>query len=320
MNSTERRAPFEAAALRIPPGAPGPAPDQLAAYLAHYGLPPADAQGYMFQRLPTPVGAVAVQRYVPDGACGTVIALHGLFDHGGLWRHYVHWALARRCAVVLVDLPGHGLSDGPRARVEDFAEYRAALLAVLEAVGPELPGPWFGLGHSTGAAVLMDVVHGAGVDLDDLWLLAPLVRAAAHRAGGWLLPLVGLVRRELPRGDYGNTLDPDFNAFRNADPLQPPVLPLAWLRAARAWSDDFLDRGRSPASPLVVQGEGDRTVAWRENVEHLAALFTEPRIELLPGVGHNLMNERSDHRAAVLGLLAERLAQASSGAGRARWL
>ncbi len=304
------RATFDPAALQAALGAFGPAPAAAADYVAFYALPGADRAEHFMGLLAAPSGAVAAQLFAPSAPRGTLVAIHGLFDHAGLWRHYVHWALGRGLAVLLIDLPGHGLSEGARAHVEDFATYRAASCAVMDALGLELPRPWIGLGHSTGAAVLMDALHRAELDLDDLWLLAPLVRAAAHRAGRWLLPLVGLLRSELPRGDYGNTLDAEFNAFRNADPLQPPALPLEWVHAARAWSDEFVARPRSTRSPLVVQGERDRTVAWRENLEHLRALFTEPEIALLPGAGHNLMNERADHRAEVLARLDARLGAA----------
>ena len=251
-------------------------------------------------------GAVAFHVYRPTAPSGTVFVVHGLFDHAGLWGHYLRWGLARNLAMVLVDLPGHGLSDGPRVHVDDFADYVSSLRAVADTLD-DLPRPRVGLGHSTGCAALMEAVHGDALLLDDLWLLAPLIRAGAHRAGRWLLPALSLVRRHLPRGDYGNTLDPAFNAFRNADPLQPPTLPLSWLRAMRRWSDAFVDRPRHALSPLMVQGDRDRTVAWRENRVHLARVFTEPDIRLVEGAGHNLMNERADLRAQVEGLFDARL-------------
>ena len=51
-----------------------------------------------------------VQLWAPAEPQGTLLLLHGYYDHMGLYRHVVDWALSMNFAVLACDLPGHGLS------------------------------------------------------------------------------------------------------------------------------------------------------------------------------------------------------------------
>lgn len=122
----------------------------------------------------------------PEKVKGTLFLLHGFYDHTGLYRHVIEWALDQDFAVIACDLPGHGLSSGPRASIRDFSEYQDALQALFaEANSIALPQPWHLCGQSTGGAIVVDHVlnHGEHSPAQgQLILLAPLVRP---RAWGW---------------------------------------------------------------------------------------------------------------------------------------
>lgn len=288
----------------------GEPPPGLAGYRAHYALElPPDVQ-HEIGHVPVRGEDVVVQRFVPAGARGSLVCVHGLFDHAALWRHQVHWGLARGLCVVLLDLPGHGLSTGERAHVETFEHYVDALEAALAAVRDRLPRPVIGLGQSTGCSVLMQAVLDAArteVAFDDLVLLAPLVRPVGDRVGRPLLPVLSLLPR-LPRLAYGNTTDPDYNRFqRDRDPLQARSLPLAWVRAMAEWSRRFETLPAHASSPLVIQGTADRVVAWRGNLQRIAERFHEPEVVLLEGARHNLMNEVPSFRTRIGAELDARL-------------
>ncbi|MEE4360552.1 MAG: alpha/beta hydrolase [Pseudomonadales bacterium] len=312
----------QAAALRAaltawePDGArPTSSTPGLEAYLAHYGLSDVlAASGAAFRAgyLSMAGERIAVQRYVPLEPRAVLVLVHGLFDHAALWRHQIRWALEQQLAVCAFDLPGHGLSSGARAHVEDFAHYVDALRAVLEAVAAPLGLPIFAAGQSTGGAVLMEYLAGGhaarAVPLADVALLAPLVRPRAWGFGRVLLPLARPLLRSLPRAFYGNTRDPDFNRFqRDQDYLQPTALPVSWLGAMDRWLHGFSLHDRHGASPLVVQGTADRTVDWRHNLGVIRAKFEAPEILLLEGAEHNLMNEIESARTALEVALARRI-------------
>ena len=292
----------------------------LSAYLDHYALlVPVDV-AHRFGHIDALGTTIAVHLFLPPTPRGSLIAVHGLFDHAALWRHQLRWALGRGLAVCLFDLPGHGLSSGDRAHIDDFLHYVTALEAVLDHAGALLPAPRIGLGQSTGCSVLMQAVLDPSrpdPGLDDLVLLAPLVRPVGDRLGRPLLPLLGPFFKKLPRTFYGNTSDPDFNRFqREADLLQPDALPVKWIRAMARWSAAFDRLPRSGLSPCIVQGTRDATVDWKRNLPRIRQRFTTPEEIMLEGAKHNLMNEALIHRQrieAVLDARLDRLLGASSG-------
>lgn len=57
---------------------------------------------------------------VKEGASQTVIFLHGWGDHSGRYRSLAERIVSLGYHVILPDFAGHGISDGPRARVGSF--------------------------------------------------------------------------------------------------------------------------------------------------------------------------------------------------------
>jgi alpha-beta hydrolase superfamily lysophospholipase len=304
-----------AAALEPFPHAGDPPPG-LAGYRSHYALDLPPGVRHEIGRVDVRGEDVVVQRFVPPGARGSLVCVHGLFDHAALWRHQLRWGLARGLCVVLLDLPGHGLSAGERAHVESFEHYVDALEAALSSVKHQLPRPVLGIGQSTGCSVLMQAVLDAArteVAFDDLVLLAPLVRPAGDRLGRPLLPVLSVLPW-LPRLAWGNTSDAAYNRFqREQDPLQARSLPLSWVRAMASWSEAFDALPENDLSPLVVQGTADRVVAWRGNLRRIAERFSDPEVVLLEGARHNLMNELPAHRARIEAALDARLQRLLEG-------
>jgi len=182
---------------------------------------------------------VVAQAWWPEQPHASLLVLHGYYDHMGLYRHVVDWGLEMGFAVLACDLPGHGLSSGPRASINEFDEYQAVLSGLFEqARRLDLPRPWHLLGQSTGGAIALDhLLHQEPLgDLGRTILLAPLVRPRA-----WLRSRISyeLVRRfvqQIPRTFSENSSDPGFLEFvQTQDPLQPDILPTAWVGALSRW-------------------------------------------------------------------------------------
>ena len=125
----------------------------------------------------------------------TLFVIHGFYDHMGLYRHVIEWGLDHGFVVIACDLPGHGLSSGERASIDDFARYQAVLQGLfIEAQALQLPQPWHLCGQSTGGAILIDylLTGNPGAAIGETILLAPLVRPIARTGGsvGWHLYVV----------------------------------------------------------------------------------------------------------------------------------
>ena len=247
----------------------------------------------------------------PEKVKGTLFLLHGFYDHTGLYRHVIEWALDQDFAVIACDLPGHGLSSGTRASIRDFSEYQDTLQALfVEANSIALPQPWHLCGQSTGGAIVVDHVlnHGESSPAQgQVILLSPLVRP---RAWGWSQLSYYLLRpfvRGIARRFSENSNDPDFLPFLLADPLQPKRLPTAWVGALSRWIKRVEFAKKSPRRPLIIQGQADMTVDWQHNLQVLKLKFDRPQILLLPEARHHLANETADMREEYFEFLSKRI-------------
>lgn len=282
---------------------------QVQAYRQYYGL---QHRPDIHSRLGwVEVGGrrLAVQGWWRDGARATLLLLHGYYDHMGLYRHVFDWALAMNFAVLSCDLPGHGLSEGEPASIDDFAEYQAVLAALFEAAEMlNLPQPWHLFGQSTGGAILLDyLLTGAPrPDLGQTVLLSPLIRPRAWLRSKLSYHLLNPFVSQIARRFTDNSSDSAFLDFVRRDPLQAQVLPTAWVGALARWIPRIENAPASTHSPLIIQGDADMTVDWQHNLEVLGAKFRAPEQLILPGARHHLVNEDEAQRQRLFALLNER--------------
>jgi alpha-beta hydrolase superfamily lysophospholipase len=242
---------------------------------------------------------LAVHCWRQPDASSNLLLLHGYFDHTGLFNKLIEWGVVRRCNVLIFDLPGHGLSSGAPAVIDDFGDYSRAIDDVLRAVSlPSLP-LWV-MAQSTGGAALVDYARKYTWPFAATVLLAPLVRPA-----NWLrVRLAEAVARHfvasVPRTFTNNSSDRDFLDFVRRDPLQCHEISLRWVGALRRWLRDLPLRDLHVGPALIIQGDADATVDWRYNVVVLQTLFPGSAVEYLPGAGHQLANEAAAIRQDYL--------------------
>jgi alpha-beta hydrolase superfamily lysophospholipase len=282
---------------------------QAQAYQRFYGLDLPVKRG--LGRFAVDGFEVVGQVWWPEQPVATLFLLHGFYDHMGLYRHVIEWALQRQWVVIACDLPGHGLSSGERASIDDFAVYQAVLQGLFdEARSLDLPQPWHLCGQSTGGAIVIDHLLNQGTQSPaqgQVILLSPLVRP---RAWGWsklsyymLRPFVKGIARRFSE----NSTDPDFLPFLQRDPLQPLRLPTAWVGALAQWIKRIELAPRSSRQPLIVQGQADMTVDWQHNLQVIRQKFQQPQVLMLPEARHHLANEAACIRQEYFAFLNQHL-------------
>lgn len=242
---------------------------------------------------------LAVQYWRPEQAHGTLIVVHGYYDHMGLYGHLFRWALQHRMAVLACDLPGHGLSTGIRASIKEFAEYQSvlnALFAVAERLS--LPQPWHLAGQSMGGAIVLDYAlnQQPRTELGELILFAPLVRPLGWTQGRLLYQGLRSFVKQIPRRSIDSSTDKAFVEFLKQDPLQTHILPTDWVGALSRWIPRIESASARALRPIIIQGDNDRTVDWRHNLGVLESKFARPELCMLPGAGHHLVNEQEHYR------------------------
>lgn len=285
-------------------------------YARYYGLNFADSHpdvqhnlGF-FQVLG---GKIIVHTYLPVTAKGTVFLFHGYYDHSGLYKHLINHVLGLGFAVLIYDLPGHGLSTGPRAVIDDFNDYLETLTVCLQLAKGHLPSPWHAIAQSTGGAILMDYLLSlAENDLpnafDQTLLLAPLFHPYEWRKNRLTYYLMRLFTQKVKRGFGASSHDAAFIDFvRYHDPLQSPHLSVSWVGALNQWIKKMENKPPSTFSPCVIQGTQDKTVDAETNIAFIQNKFHQPSVYYVQGARHHLVNESIVYREEVFRLISEKL-------------
>lgn len=256
---------------------------------------------------------IVVQVFQPQAVRGTAIVVHGLYDHVGLYRHLIRYALQRQWRVLAFDWPGHGLSSGKRASIDSFQQYDQIFTKILSNACVHFPGELHAFGQSMGGAVLINYLLKYGIKpqlspFTSINLLAPLIRPREWRKINYAYWLVKKFKSTIHRGRSINSQDRDFLDFLwHHDPLQAGELGVSWLGAAKDWMK-FIEQ--PPASKVlinIVQGDDDNTVAWRYNLDFLRKKFPHQNLLMLPTGRHHLVNEIEPLRAQMWEFFDEKI-------------
>ncbi|MFT4022116.1 MAG: alpha/beta hydrolase, partial [Acinetobacter sp.] len=237
----------------------------LLAYYKLYGLDVLDChywQGYV----QTALFKLHTQVFQPkiESVRGTVFLIHGYLEHSGIYQPIIAEILSQGFSVLVFDLPGHGLSSGSPASIQNFNHYQDVLKAVYQYVknAEQLPQPWLGIGQSTGGAILMHHIldyaeRRQNPFVERVLLLSPLVRPA--KTAWWHNPvglgLIRRIRRQVPRHFRRNNHNPEFLRFiRLKDPLQPRMMGMDWILAMSKWMLEMEQRPSCRIPVWLAQG------------------------------------------------------------------
>ena len=248
---------------------------------------------------------ICVQQFVANNERGKVLALHGYYDHAGLYKYLIRECLELGLSVTIFDLPGHGLSTGDPASIDSFDSYQDALNTVIEDQNINIENRCSIVGQSTGGAVILDYLSRNQFDrasspFSNVVLLAPLIRPEGWTMGRILLKILRPFVDSIARGFAKNSHDQAFLKFiRNTDPLQHHRLEVDWVAALDQWIPKIEKRQASGVSVSVIQGTDDQTVDWRHNLPMIKKLFEEVVVYEIPMARHHLVCESQEFRDKV---------------------
>lgn len=266
-------------------------------------------------------------RAVPEDARGTIILLGGRGDFLERYFETSRDILTRGFAIAGVDMRGQGGSQrhGPdvyRDATTSFTHFEEDLRTLMDGlVIPTCPPPYYALGHSTGAHILLRVLP------DSDWfskavLVSPLVEivygpwpkpVAALLVNGMTLTgfgsrfLPGVRKKPMGRDDFpGNPLTSDRRRWnRDSSTLEAaPQLGLggptfSWLHAARRSLKEIRTMERPRAPVLIVAAGADRVVG-NEGIRQLARSVPGIALTFIPDSCHEILSERDEIRQQFL--------------------
>jgi lysophospholipase len=280
------------------------------AYLDYYGINFSRARPgvqHGFGHLDAAGFRIAVHYWLPPEPVATLVVVHGYYDHVGLYGRAVEFGLQHNYAVLAFDLPGHGLSSGPRVEIESFDQYAAVLDALLDRAEEQLPSPLYAMGQSTGGTILLIYLwRHASERLRRVALLAPLLLPEGWKLGRIAHLLLKNWLSRVPRAFVDSSHDPVFNEFQaRRDPLQARHVAVNWVSAMKDWEATFRQASALDKPVLVIQGTGDETVDWRYNLPQITGKLPNARVEMIADARHHLVNESDTYREQVFAALAD---------------
>lgn len=245
----------------------------------------------------------------PEKTNGTVFIVHGYYDHAGLYVHLIKYCLRKNLAVVIFDLPGHGLSTGRNVSIDSFSQYREVFSECLRlAQTAGLKKPWRVLAQSTGGAIVMDSCLATCAEslqrFKSVVLLAPLVKPQGWLSGSLLHSMLEPFVETVARKFVDNSNDEEFLRFvRESDPFQSRVLSARWVGALKQWLVEFEKYAPCEARIAIVQGGEDTTVDWRYNLKAIERKFPNAVTYMIAEARHHLANESADIRERLYSIL-----------------
>jgi alpha-beta hydrolase superfamily lysophospholipase len=241
------------------------------------------------------------QRYTPARAKATVLVLHGAGDHGGRYPALTSALVHAGFQVALLDLRGHGQSDGRRWYVDGFTDYLHDVDAFVAKLSQDgIAGETLlAVGHSQGGLIasLWAMRSGdllSGLVLSSPWFrLArppPAVKALAGRVVGrfvpWLPIDAGLDVAQL-------TSDPELQRWTARDPLYGRKATPRWFDEAQRAQMEALRRAPELRTPLLVLVGGADPIADPRAEQSFfdAASSKDKKLVVYEGFRHELFNE-----------------------------
>lgn len=269
-------------------------------------------------------------RAIPENPRGTFVILGGRGDFIERYFETARELMERGFAVAVLDMRGQGGSQRPkhnpyRDRTRSFAGFDEDVRTLMEdLVIPSCPEPYFALGHSTGAHVLLRLLRTRKWFARAI-LVSPLVEIIYGpwpRPVAWLLLntmwftglahffLPGVRKKPMGRADFpGNPLTSDQRRWeRDSATLEiAPQLGLGgptfgWLGAARS-SIARIRRMRKSTAPVLIVAAGADRVVGNEGIRRLARKVPGVALTFIPDARHEILGESDMVRRQFLAAL-----------------
>ncbi|MAY80917.1 MAG: hydrolase [Deltaproteobacteria bacterium] len=224
-----------------------------------------------------------------------ILLVPGLAEHLGRYEHVVEALNTAGWSVTVVELRGHGKSEGKQGHVDQWNQY----LEDVQAAAATIDGPVVVLGHSMGGLVALDLaINGLPNGISALALSDPNV-AVAIEAPTVKVMGARLLSKLFPGLSLDNELDsklisrdPAVVEKYNADPLVYSTITPRWYTEMVKSQERVVDHSTAYTLPLLMLlGEGDAICDWKAS-EALARNWggTAKTIRY-PELYHEIFNE-----------------------------
>lgn len=230
-----------------------------------------------------------------------LLVVHGLSEHSGRYAEFGRAMAGHGLSTYVLDLRGHGLSDGRRGHVDRFE----LLLQDVDRFRREIDGscdppiPLFILGHSMGGLITARYIEEYEARFQGAILTSPWL-ATAVPVARWKVLMAGVLNRVLPAlpidaGIDASCLSHDpvvVTRYRDDPLVHGKITPRLFAEASIAMGL-VMQRSDRIRIPLLLILAGDDHVVDTRKSEAFARTLTAPdvTIHVLPGYYHEVLND-----------------------------
>lgn len=195
------------------------------------------------------------QAHRVSGSRAAVAIVHGYGEHAGRYLELVQALGNGGFDCFLLDLRGHGLSEGPRGHVDRFEDYLFDLDRLVEKARGASER-LFLFGHSLGGLILLRYLQEGG-EADGAIVSAPYLKLA-FEPPAWKRKAATILERFFPRLPIPSglrpemlTRDPERRAEAEADPLYFTSTTAGWFAQANRAQREVLARAGAIRLPIL---------------------------------------------------------------------
>jgi alpha-beta hydrolase superfamily lysophospholipase len=242
------------------------------------------------------------ERLLPEPRAQIILA-HGLGEHYGRYRAFEKFFAERGIGFSMMDLRGHGQSEGRRVHVNDFEDYLKDLELLVERVESHADRIFL-VGHSLGGVIALRYAETrhpnfAGLVSSGAVLVAsiapPRPVVALLRAINALRPATrvpGIVK------PHQICRDPEIVRRYETDPLVPKHLTTNLGFQLEAAGEAALDEATEIDLPtLILHGGADEIASPHASEELFNRVpVNDKRLEIYPELAHEIFNEPERER------------------------
>jgi lysophospholipase len=228
------------------------------------------------------------ESHLTDNSRGSLLVVHGLGEHLGRYSHLVKWANKLGLDVHLMDLRGHGRSQGIRGHTSEFSLFAADLENFVEHLNLQGDKPCFLFGHSMGGLVSLDFVLRNPKQIDGLILSSPAVGIRLGAAASMQVLIADslpgfLCALQFPNGITSEMLthDPKEIEKHKNDPLNHHWITPALFTGLVKTIESLGDRLKNIDVPVLFLIAGRDTVVDGSAAERFAAKLAAARPKLV---------------------------------------
>jgi len=246
------------------------------------------------------------RRWEPEGhARARIFGVHGVLEHSGRYARLAGDLAQAGFALEMIDVRGHGRSDGSRAYVESWEKILTDLDEVHEQLRTNGRSPDFLFGHSMGGALTILWTVSRRPNVRGMILSAPPVMTPVriplliNLVGRWLVkrwPELRIVRLKTAEkyGRHAVSRDPKVLEDLKNDPLVcrgpfPLKTGLLLLELPKRLQE-AAPKCETPF--LLLQGTGDKLSSYRgAEFFFQAAAAKDKTLKLYDGLYHEVLSE-----------------------------